>query len=418
MSATTPLEGIRVLDLTIFWAGPLPAAILADLGAEVIKIEAIQRLDPFRAYGMSGTDIQSQEKPYERSPMFNAANRNKRGITLNLASEDGRRLFKALIAKSHILLTNLTPRVLPQLGLDYEALREVNPALVLTSVTGFGQTGPWRDYVSFAAIGEALSGISELTGYTGEGALIHGVGVSDPYAGLTAAFATLAALHFARQTGRGQHVDVAQLEVSIPFIADAIMDFSLNARPRTRSTNDDPARAPHGCYPAQGEDAWIAISVGTEKEWQALVEVMGRPAWSQDARFATPLLRHRNRAALNALLAEWTSGQDKERLTQELQVRGVPAAPVRTPAEQLEDPQLRATGFFQYVDHPYVGRHPYPSFPVRFDGAYPAIHRVGPLVGQDNQYVFKEILGLDDAELARLEAEGVIGSRPAFELVR
>ncbi len=410
-----PLKGVRVLDLTIFWAGPLPTAILADLGAEVIKIEAIQRLDPFRAYGMSGTDIQSQERPHERSPLFNTANRNKRGITLNLASEDGRRLFKALVAKSQVLLTNLSPRVLPQLGLGYEVLREINPALVVTSVSGFSLTGPWREYVSMAVIGEALSGISSLTGYTGEGPMMHGVGVSDPFAGLNAAFATLAALHYARATGRGQLVDVSQLESSVPFIADAFMDFSLNGRCRTRNTNEDPGRAPHGAFPAKGEDGWITISVGTQEEWEALVGVMGQPEWARDPRFATPLERHRNRHALHTFISEWTREQDKERLTQELQAQGVPAAPVRTPAEQLEDPHLRATGFFQYVDHPYVGRQPYPSLPVRLNGSYPPIHRVGPLLGEDNRYVFKEILGLDDDELGRLEREGVIGTEPAFQ---
>lgn len=406
-----PLEGVRVLDLTIFWAGPLPTAILADLGAEVIKIEAAQRLDPFRAYGIPGNP--ALEKMYERSPLFNTANRNKRGITLNLASDEGRRLFKALVAKSHVVVENFSPRVLPQLGLQYEVLREINPAIVLTSVSGFGQTGPWRDYVSFAAIGEALSGISSLTGYTDEGVLLHGVGVSDPYTGLMAAFATLAALHHARETGQGQHADVSQLEASIPFVADAFMDFSLNGRRRTRSTNDDLARAPHGCFPARGEDAWVTISVGTEAEWQGLVEAMGKPRWAEEERFATQLRRYRHREALKRLLADWTSNHDKEWLTQELQARGVSAAPVRSPAEQLRDPQLQVTGFFQYLEHEYAGHHPYPSFPTRLAGAYPVIRRVGPLLGEDNHYVFTQILGLDEAELARLEAAGVIGSQPA-----
>jgi len=405
-----PLDGIRAIDLTTFWAGPQPAAILADFGAEVIKVEAIQRLDPFRAYGAPTNP--TPERVWEWSSLFNAVNRNKRGITLNLTSDEGRDLFKRLLVKSHVVLENYSPRVLTQFGLAYEVLREINPAIVLTSVSGFGQSGPWRDYVSFAAIGEALSGISSLTGYTDEGVLLQGVGVSDPYTGLTAAFATLSALYVARETGKGQHIDVSQLEASLPFMADALMDFSLNHRTRTRRTNEDPSHAPHGCFPAEGEDNWIAISVATDAEWQSLLEVMGRPRWGSDEKFATPLKRYRNRVELNAMVAEWTRSQDKEALSRDLQARKVSAAPVRTPSEQLKDPQLEATGFFQYVERKYTGRHPYPSFPVRLDGVYPRIHRAGPTVGEDNHYVFTELLGLDSSELERLRKAGVIGTEP------
>jgi crotonobetainyl-CoA:carnitine CoA-transferase CaiB-like acyl-CoA transferase len=407
------LDGTRVIDLTIFLAGPMPAAILADLGAEVIKVEAIQRLDGFRAYGTPS--LASAAAAYERSPLFNAANHNKRGITLNLTTSDGVSLFKRLVTKSHAVMTNFSPRVLPQFGLDYAALRELNPAIVLTSVSGFGQDGPWRDYVSFAAIGEALSGITSLGGYTNEGVVLNGVGVSDFYTGLMAAFGTLAALREARETGRGCHVDVAQLEASIPFIADAFMDFSLNGRRRAAATNDDPARAPHGCFPARGEDDWITISIADDEQWRSLVEVMGRPQWAAEEQFSSSLRRHRNRERLHAMLAQWTATQDKETLSVELQRRGIAAAPVRTPAEQLRDPQLQATGFFQSVEHRFAGRHPYPSLPIRIDGSYPPIKRVGPLLGEDNDYVFTQILGLNRTEVDRLQRAGVIGNRPAGE---
>jgi len=413
MMASRLLEGTRIIDLTIFLAGPLPSAILADFGAEVIKVEAIQRLDGFRAYGTPS--LASAEVAYERSPLFNSANRNKRGITLNLAASDGIKLLRQLVSHSDALVTNFSPRVLPQFGLDYQALRELNPAIVLTSVSGFGQDGPWRDYVSFAAIGEAVSGITSLGGYTNEGVVLNGVGVSDFYAGLMAAFGTLVALREAHETGRGCHIDAAQLEASIPFIADAFMDFSLNSRSRAATTNEDPARAPHGCFPADGEDAWVTVSIGSDQQWCSLVEVMGRPAWAMDDEFATALGRYRKRARLHELLAQWTATQDKEVLSRELQRRGIPSAPVRTPAEQLSDPHLRATGYFQQVDHKYAGRHPYASLPIRIDGAYPAINRVGPMLGEDNHYVLTRILGLDQAEFERLEKAGVIGTRPAGE---
>ncbi len=414
-AAPLPLEGIRIVDFTAYWAGPLPTAIMADLGAEVIKVESIQRPDQFRILAVSGDPAEV----YELSPPFNATNRNKLGLTLDLARPEGVRLFKELVRRSDAVVQNYSPRVMPQLGLSYESLREVNPAIVMTSVSGFGQEGPWRDYVSFAAIGEALSGISGLSGYTGEGALIHGVGVSDPFAGYLAAFSTLAAVHHARATGAGQHVDVSQLEASMQYIADALIEFEFTGRPRERATSDDSAMAPHGAFPARGEDAWVALSVATEQQWHALLAAMDAsgmksPEWASDARFATPLLRRRNRAALNEQVAQWTARFDRHELARDLQSHGVPAAPVLAPSDLLKDPSLEGAGFFQYVDHPTAGRHPYPSFPARIDGAHPPITRVGPMLGEDNHYVLSKILGLGDAEIARLEADRIIGTRPLY----
>jgi crotonobetainyl-CoA:carnitine CoA-transferase CaiB-like acyl-CoA transferase len=351
---------------------------------------------------------------YELSPPFNATNRNKLSLTLDLARPEGVRLFKELVRRSDAVVQNYSPRVMPQLGLSYESLREVNPAIVMASVSGFGQEGPWRDYVSFAAIGEALSGISGLSGYTGEGALIHGVGVSDPFAGYLAAFGTLAAVHHARATGEGRHVDVSQLEASMQYIADALIEFEFTGRGRERATSDDSAMAPHGAFPARGEDAWITLSVATEQQWRALLAAMDTPGWAADARYATPLLRRRNREALNEQVAQWTASFDRHELAYDLQSRGVPAAPVLAPSDLLKDPGLEASGFFQYVDHPAAGRHPYPSFPARFDGEHPPITRVGPILGVDNHYVLSKILGLSDTEIARLEAEKIIGNRPLY----
>jgi crotonobetainyl-CoA:carnitine CoA-transferase CaiB-like acyl-CoA transferase len=406
-----PLRGLRVVDFTLFWAGPLPSAMFADLGAEVVKVESIQHLDPFRAYGTPADP--TKDKNWERSPLFNALNRNKRGVTLDLTVEDGRQLFRDLVRVSDVVLQNYSPRVLPQLELGWQRLAAVNPRIVLTSVSGFGQDGPWRDYVSFAAIGEALSGVSSLTGYEGEGPVVHGVGLSDPYAGLVAAFTTLAAVHSARRTGKGTFIDATQLESTIPFLADAFLDWSLNGRRREATTNDHPSSAPHGAFPASGDDQWITVSVATEREWTALVDVLGSPAWAREPRFATPLERWRNRRVLCAHLAEWTRTVDKNEGAALLQARGVPAAPVRSPAEQIGDPGHRASGFFQQVDHPLVGTLPYSSFPARIDGEYPPIARVGPRLGEDNRYVLGTILGRDEREIARLEAAQVIGTEPA-----
>jgi crotonobetainyl-CoA:carnitine CoA-transferase CaiB-like acyl-CoA transferase len=213
-------------------------------------------------------------------------------------------------------------------------------------------------------------------------------------------------------SGRGRHLDVSQIEATLPFLADAFLDWSLNERRRERTTNDHPSRAPHGAFPAQGDDQWIAISVGTDDEWWALAELAGRADWAIDERFRTPALRQRNRHELREVVAEWTRLVDKDEAAAELRLRGVPAAPVRSPAEQIEDRELRSRGFLQWVDHPVARRHPYPSFPARIDGEHPPIERVGPLLGEDNRFVLKEILGLDDAEIARLEQAKVIGTEP------
>lgn len=406
-----PLRGLRVVDFTLFWAGPLPSAIFADLGAEVVKVESIRHLDPFRAYG-TPTDP-TKDRNWDRSPLFNAINRNKLGLTLDLSVEDGRKLFRELVRVSDVVVQNYSPRVLPQLELGWQRLAAVNPRIVLTSVSGFGQDGPWRDYVSFAAIGEALSGVSSLTGYAGEGPLVHGVGLSDPYAGLVAAFTTLAAVRSAKRTGKGTYIDASQLESTIPFLADAFLDWSLNRRRREATTNDHPASAPHGAFPALGDDQWLTVSVATEREWTALVDVLGAPAWTSEPRFASPLERWRNREALGERLAEWTRTVDKNEAAARLQARGIPAAPVRSPSEQIADPGHRASGFFQEVDHPLAGKLPYASFPARIDGEYPPIVRVGPRLGEDNHRVLGTILGLDEREIARLEAAQVVGTEPA-----
>jgi crotonobetainyl-CoA:carnitine CoA-transferase CaiB-like acyl-CoA transferase len=408
--APLPLNGIRIVDFTAYWAGPLPSAIMADLGAEVIKVESIQRPDQFRILAISG----NPSEVYELSPPFNATNRNKLGLTLDLARPDGVRLFLELVKRSDAVVQNYSPRVMPQLGLSYERLREVNPAIVMTSVSGFGQEGPWRDYVSFAAIGEALSGISGISGYTGEGALIHGVGVSDPFAGYLAAFCTLAAVHCARDTGVGQHVDVSQLEASMQYIADALVESELTGRRRDRATCDDSAPAPHGAFPARGEDAWITISVATEQQWRSLVAAMDTPGFVREPRFATPLLRRKNREALNAHVAEWTIRFERHELARDLQSRGVPAAPVLAPSDLLKDPALEESGFFQFVDHPLAGRHPYPSFPALLDGKHPPIRNVGPLLGEHNDYVLSKILGLGDSEIERLKEDKIVGTRPLY----
>ena len=243
--AELPLSGIRVLDLTTWWAGPLNAMILADFGAEVIKIEAIQRLDNWRATLAD----RSFERWWETSPLFNSTQRNKYGITLNLAAGRGVELFKALVERSDVVCENYSPRVMPQLGLDYEVLRLVNPRLIMISQTGFGLTGPWRDYVSFAQVAETLAGLAHLTGREDGPPTFAGQMLGDTLSALHGALAVMVALDERARTGRGQHIDLAQLETVVPATAQAQLDYQMNRRVWKRNGNRHRRMAPHGCYP-------------------------------------------------------------------------------------------------------------------------------------------------------------------------
>ena len=412
--AELPLSGIRVLDLTTWWAGPLNAMILADFGAEVIKIEAIQRLDNWRATLAD----RSFERWWETSPLFNSTQRNKYGITLNLAAGRGVELFKALVERSDVVCENYSPRVMPQLGLDYEVLRLVNPRLIMISQTGFGLTGPWRDYVSFAQVAETLAGLAHLTGREDGPPTFAGQMLGDTLSALHGALAVMVALDERARTGRGQHIDLAQLETVVPATAQAQLDYQMNRRVWKRNGNRHRRMAPHGCYPARGDDRWIAIAIEGDAEWKRLVELMESPAWATEARFADAEARLRNSRELDDLVGGWTRDHDREELARKLQRAGLKAGPVLNPSDLLEDPHLKARGFFQMIDREVVGTQPYPSLGVRFSKTPLKNHMPAPTLGQHNEEILRRVLGRSDAEIEELEREQIIGKVPAALLAK
>lgn len=404
-----PLNGVRVLDLTTWWAGPFNAMILADFGAEVVKIEAIQRLDNWRATLAD----RSVERWWETSPLFNSTQRNKFDLTLNLASARGVEVFKQLVAHSDVVCENYSPRVMPQLGIAYEVLRQINPRLIMISQTGFGLTGPWRDYVSFAQVAETLAGLAHLTGSEDGPPTFSGQMLGDTLSALHGALAVLIALDERARTGKGQHIDLAQLETVVPTTAQAQLDFQMNGRVWNRVGNRHRRMAPHGCYLARGEDRWIVIAIDGDTEWKRLVQLMGNPAWTREERFATAQARLENTDPLDRLIAAWTRDQDRDELAHRLQAAGVKAGPVLNPADLLEDRHLKARGFFQYLDRPEVGRQPYPGIGIRFSKTPMRDRMPAPTLGQHNEEILRRVLGMSDQEIEQLEREQVIGKIPA-----
>ena len=401
-----PLAGVRIVDFTAFQAGPMATLMAADLGADVIKIEAVQRMDGWRGIGRG--DV----RPWEASGPFHWANRGKRGITLNLNDERGLALVRRLIAQADVVVENFTPRVMRQYGLDYPRLSAEHPSLVMVSMPGYGTTGPWSEYASFAYPAEQLSTISHQTGYADGPPLFTGTPVGDVAAALMAATAMLAAIRHQQRTGVGQHIDVSQLEAATSFTGEALIAAQLFGDERTRQGNDHPDMAPHGTYPCRG-GRWLAIACRNDDDWERLVRSLDdstrarcAPAWSTaDGRRAA-------RRDIDALLASWTRAHDAAELMHQLQAAGVPAGVVMNGADLLADEHLWARGFF--VEHHGIetGVTHCPAQPFRYATTPMAPPRRAPRLGEHTREVLQGLLGVTDGELDELERDHVIGTEP------
>ncbi|MET1001974.1 MAG: CoA transferase, partial [Acidimicrobiia bacterium] len=368
-----PLAGLKVLDFTAFWAGPFATAWLAAMGADVVKVEAIQRPDGIRF--SAAVRPQKDAQFYEKSGLFHAANLGKRGITLDLGHPDGLALAQRLVARSDVIVENFTPRVLEQFGLGYEQVRALRPDAIMARIPAFGLTGPWRDRPGFAQTMEQLTGMAWVTGYEGGPPIIAG-GVVDPTAGVHVALAITAALDHRARTGEGQLVEVPLVEVATAVTAEQVIRYSAEGTLLGR-------RGDGGVYQCAGDDAWVAVD-----------------------RTRDPLDAHAR--------AEWCATRAVDRAATELRTQGIPAAVMALAHLANEDPQLRARGYFQRVTHPLLGEHEYPTWPMRMS-AGPARPWTGPAptLGQHNDEVLRE-LGCSDADLDRLRAEHVIGSEPRY----
>lgn len=402
------LAGIRIADLSHYRSGPSGTSLLGGLGADVIKIEAIQRPDGFRYYN---TARPHDPDFHELGSYFNAANTNKRGITLDLNTVRGKELFIELVRKSDVVVENFSPRVMRALGLDYERLAAVHPGVVMVSMSCFGHTGPWRDFVGFGYVFDQIGGAAAVSGYEG-GPPTHMMAASDVTSGIMAVYAVLLALEERERTGRGQLIDMSQVETLAFLLGPEIIDYQLTGTVRPRMGNHDPQFAPHNVYPCRGEDEWVSLSVETDAQWAALAAALGQPQWAEDPRFTTRSARKANERALDAMLADWTRGRDKREVMTLVQALGIAAGAVLKPMELLDDPHLEARGMHTTLSRAFCGRHRYPQFPIRFSDAACGQRTPAPTLGQHNEEVLTGLLGVSPGELASLEEAGIIGRRP------
>ena len=397
----------------MFWSGPYLTNLLGNLGAEVIKVESIQVPDGWRGAAISG-HFDSKERGWERSPLWNQVNTDKLDITLDLSRPKGAEVFKRLVEIGDIVVENYTSRVMKNFGLDYPVLRGINPRIIMIALPAHGGTGPWEDFTGYGYSIEQTAGIPQLTGYPDGLPKTMAWGFTDPIAGVNGASAVMFALLHRQMTGKGQYIDLSQVEALTSMIGDAMVDWSMNRRIPSRRGNRHPFMAPHGYYRCKGPDTWVGIAVSNDKEWEAFCETIGDPPWTEADEFADCLSRIENQDELDRLVEEWTVQHDPYEVMHTLQNAGVPAGAVLHASELLVDPHLTERGTYQIVDRAVVGSHPYllPSAPERFSKCPARIRRPAPLLGQDNDYVLKRLLGMSDKEVQDLADEHIIGTAP------
>ncbi|MBW2269096.1 MAG: CoA transferase [Deltaproteobacteria bacterium] len=407
-----PLEGMRIIDTTSWWAGPIATHMLAMLGADVIHVESIQKIDGSRSIG--GTFAAMHEDWWECSFIFLSANSNKRGITLDLSNPRGMAIFDSLIAGADALVENFSPRVMDGFGVTWEKVQALNPRCHYVRMPAFGLDGPWREHVGFAATMEQMAGMSWLTGHVDDQPRIQR-GPCDPLAGMHAVFALLVAMAERDHTGRGHFIECAMIEGALNATAEQVIEYTAYGNLMQRQGNRSPEAAPQGLYPCSGHHIsenpqWLALSVATETQWEALLDWLGRPDWATQVG-ADLLSRRSHQDKLDEGLRRVFAERERDVCVDELIAAGVPAAPLVDPRTLTAHPQCVARGFLEEVDHPIVGRQTTMGAPFRFASTDHWLERAAPLLGQHNADILRE-LGHDQAEIDELIAEKVIGERP------
>ena len=398
-----PLAGVRVVDMTWVWAGTFGAMNLAHLGADVIRIESSIRPDLYRRGGVAPEGITAS---LNTAGMFNQWNQGKRSVAIDLRSDEGIDLVKEFVAQADVLIQNFATGVMDRLGLGWETLREINPRLVMANISGYGQTGPYREYMGYGPATGPLTGISTATGYPGGGPEEMGVAMPDPTAGITACWAVVAALAKREETGLGEHIDVSLWEATGALAVEAWMDYTMNGREPERIGNRDPLMSPHGCFPCAGEDRWVSIACQDEQRWQALCSVVSGLAG--DPKFGTLEDRKTNEDALELLIAAWTQDRDRWDVTRELQALGIAAFPTLDCADIINDEHLNTRGFIERLEHPEVGARPHTGIPWRLANRTNGVRRPAPCLGADTEVLLEEVLGYGAAEIDGLKSRGVL----------
>jgi benzylsuccinate CoA-transferase BbsF subunit len=401
-----PLEGIRVADFTWIGAGSFTTKLLADHGADVVKIESHERMDSLR----SSRPYRDGKPGINRSGYFADRNSSKRSITLNLKTSEGQNLARRLIATSDVVANNFTPGTMEKFGLGYEAVRAIKKDIVYVAMSMQGATGPEHKYLGYGLTIGALTGLQYLSGLADREPAGTGTNFSDHIPNpCHAAFAVLAALYYRRRTGEGQYIDVAQTEPTIALLGPTMMRFSANGETTERSGNERLPMAPHGVYPCRGEDRWIAISAWDDRSWAALTGVLGNPDWAAASEFAGVAGRWGGRAAIEAGLRAATQSWEADELMTALQQAGVAAGIVRSAADIVDvDPQLRHRGHWVTIEHPEMGDTIYNAPPFRIAGVPQTPRFAAPLLGQHTDEVCADIFGLSAAEIAALREAGAL----------
>lgn len=401
------LAGVRVLEVTANWAGPLAGRHLADMGADVIKLELARRPATRGGHQAGG---QLWASGYNRAGYFNLFNRNKRDLVLDLGAPEGRELFLRMVEDADVVLENNSARVFPNLGLDYATLSARNPRIIMCSMSGMGGSGPEMHYLAFGSNIEASSGLVSQLGYGPTELFGTGSFYADPICGTHGTIGIVAALLQRERTGRGQFIDMALQESGIIFQTEAIMDYRLNGRVAGPTNNRSPRIAPQGVYRSVGEDCWLAIGVETDAHWRALCEVMQRPDLID--RFPTPAARRAAVEQIDLEIEQWSARHDHNRATDALQAVGVPAGPVLANWEIVSDPHLFARGYFVDIVHPEVGHHRWDGYPWRFSRTPGRIRRPSPLFGEHNDEVLREVAGCTAEQIAELRERGIVADQP------
>lgn len=413
--ARAPLDGVRIADFTWVWAGPYCTLQLAHLGAEVIRIETrtrpcVTRLLPPWPDGKPGG--------LNRSGYFNQYNQGKRSLTLNFKYPEAHEIARRLIAKSDVVINNFAHGVMDKLGFSYEAVKKIRPDIIAVSLTGYGDTGPYRDYIAYGPAQVPLSGLSALTGYRGWPPMHAGFSYADPNAGVHGAFAVLSALFHRAKTGEGQYIDMSQWECAIGLLAEGVLEYTMDGREPERIGNEDPWMAPHGLYrcldrpePVMGVtvDQWVAIAVADDTEFARFAAIIGRPELAADAKFATFAARKTNEEALNRLISEWTAPRPADAAARTLQQAGIAAAVVadgRYLSE--EDDHINARDFIVYREHPEVGTRQHCGIPWKMSRTATNVRTAAPCIGQHTDEVLTQVLGYAAEEVARLRTQGAL----------
>ncbi|MFQ5875444.1 MAG: CaiB/BaiF CoA transferase family protein [Dehalococcoidia bacterium] len=398
------LEGIRVADFTSAWAGPHCVSLLAFMGAQVIKIESRAKPDLGRFY----PPFYRGQPDLDGAVWFNQLHRRSLSVSLNLRTQEGIELSKRIVGVCDIVVENFRAGVMDKLGLGYPVLVQINPQIIMAAVSGFGAYGPKARWVTYGMHVSNISGLMSNVGFPTSDPVPDWVELPDPSGGVAGAGAILAALHYRSRTGKGQYIDVSELETVVGFQPQKLMGYQMNGTEPARMGNRDEVMVPHGVYPCKGQDEWVSIAVANDEEWSAFCAVLGKPEPARDERFSSALARKRNEDQLDQLISEWTRQHTKFEVAEKLQAAGVAAVPTFTSADLFRDKHLQERGFFEWNEHPIQGRARMPARVWHMKETPLIFGRPSPLIGQHNRYVLGELLGVSDREIRELEHQQVV----------